>query len=120
LLTKIEGTAVVFFAEMMVRGERAKLAERFRQVYQLTAGIAIVALACVVTLNKPFVSVWAGPSLAWSTWVWNRFSSHPLLASLLDNGWCVFCVRIVGNLYKLHRHFLIVSCGKLGASQAVL
>jgi O-antigen/teichoic acid export membrane protein len=66
LLTKIEGTAVVFFAEMMVRGERAKLAERFRQVYQLTAGIAIVGLACVVALNKPFVSVWAGPSLAWS------------------------------------------------------
>ena len=66
LITKIEGTAVVFFAEMMVRGEREKLALRFRQVYQLTAAVAIVAGAAVVASNKPFVSLWAEPSLAWS------------------------------------------------------
>lgn len=66
LITKIEGTAIVFFAEMMVRGETGKLATRFRQVYQLTAGLAVVALAGVVAVNRPFVSVWAEPSLAWS------------------------------------------------------
>jgi O-antigen/teichoic acid export membrane protein len=66
LVTKIEGTAIVFFAEMMVRGEKEKLAARFRQIYQLTAGIAVVALATVVAINAPFVSVWANPSLAWS------------------------------------------------------
>lgn len=66
LTTKIEGTAIVFFAEMMVRGEMGKLATRFRQIYQLTAGISVVALAGVVAINRPFVSVWAEPSLAWS------------------------------------------------------
>jgi O-antigen/teichoic acid export membrane protein len=66
LVTKIEGTAIVFFAEMMVRGEKEKLAARFRQIYQLTAAIAAVALAIVVGINGPFVSVWANPSLAWS------------------------------------------------------
>jgi O-antigen/teichoic acid export membrane protein len=66
LVTKIEGTAIVFFAEMMVRGEKDKLATRFRQVYQLTAAIAVVSLTIVVTINKPFVSVWANPTLAWS------------------------------------------------------
>ncbi len=66
VVTKIEGTAVVFFAEMMVRGEKDKLAARFRQVYQLTAAIAVVALAIVIAINGPFVSVWANPSLAWS------------------------------------------------------
>ena len=66
LVTKVEGTAIVFFAEMMVRGETGKLATRFRQIYQLTAGIAVVALAGVVAVNQPFVSVWANPSLAWS------------------------------------------------------
>jgi O-antigen/teichoic acid export membrane protein len=66
LITKIEGTAIVFFAEMMVRGEKEILAVRFRQIYQLTAGIAVVALAIAVAINEPFVSAWAEPSLAWS------------------------------------------------------
>jgi O-antigen/teichoic acid export membrane protein len=66
LVTRIEGTAIVFFAEMIVRGERDKLATRFRQVYQLTAAISVVALAPVVAINAPFVSVWANPSLSWS------------------------------------------------------
>lgn len=66
LITKIEGTAIVFFAEMMVRREAGKLMTRFRQIYQLTAGIGVVALAGVVAVNRPFVSVWAEPSLAWS------------------------------------------------------
>jgi len=66
LVTKLEGTAIVFFSEMMVRGETEKLAARFRQVYQMTAGVAVVALAVVVALNKPFISVWTNSSLAWS------------------------------------------------------
>lgn len=66
LITKIEGTAVVFFAEMMVRGEKDKLAARFRQIYQLTAAIAVVSLLTVVAINGPFVSVWANATLAWS------------------------------------------------------
>ena len=66
LVTKIEGTAIVFFAEMMVRGEKDKLAARFRQIYQLTAGIAVISLAIVVAINGHFVSVWANPTLAWS------------------------------------------------------
>lgn len=66
LVTKIEGTAIVFFAEMMVRGEKDKLATGFRQVYQLTGAIAVVSLAIVVAINGLFVSVWANPSLAWS------------------------------------------------------
>jgi O-antigen/teichoic acid export membrane protein len=66
LVTKIEGTAVIFFAEMMVREEKDKLMVRFRQTYQLTAGISVVALAVVIALNNPFVSAWAEPSLAWA------------------------------------------------------
>jgi len=65
LITKIEGTAIVFFAEMIVRGEAGKLAGRFRQIYQITAGICVVALAVVVSINCFFVSAWASPSLAW-------------------------------------------------------
>lgn len=66
LVTKIEGTAIVFFAEMMVRGEKDKLAVRFQQIYQLTAAACVVALAVAIAINRPFVSAWANPSLAWS------------------------------------------------------
>jgi O-antigen/teichoic acid export membrane protein len=65
LITKFEGTAIVFFAEMMVRGEATTLSKRFRQIYQLNAGVAVLALAVVVAINQIFVSVWADPSLAW-------------------------------------------------------
>jgi len=66
LVTKIEGTAIVFFSEMMVRGENAKLAARFRQIYQLTAAIAVLGIAVAVAINGLFVSAWAKPALAWS------------------------------------------------------
>ena len=66
LVTKVEGTAIVFFSEMMVRGETSRLALRFRHVYQLTAGISVTALALVTAINQPFVTVWAKADLAWS------------------------------------------------------
>lgn len=82
LINKIGGTAVVFFAEMMVRGEVGKLATRFRQVYQLTAGTAIVALAVAVAINRPFVSAWAEPSLAWSLGLSGLMAAYVLLNAL--------------------------------------
>jgi len=65
LVTKIQGTGVVFLSEMMVRGESQRLQTRFRQIYQLTAGLAAVTLAVAVAINRPFVSLWAKPDLAW-------------------------------------------------------
>jgi len=67
LLTRIEGTAVVFFSEMMVRGEDEHLKFRFRQIYQISAALAACALAVAITINQPFVSLWAESSLAWPT-----------------------------------------------------
>jgi len=65
LITKIQGTGVVFLSEMMVRGESERLTIRFRQICQLTAGIAAVTLAVAVAVNQAFVSTWATPDLAW-------------------------------------------------------
>jgi len=85
-ITKIQGTAIVFFSEMMVREEAETLAARFRQIYQLTAGIGVVALAVVVTLNQPFISVWANPSLAWSIELSALLASLVLLNALTRCG----------------------------------
>lgn len=65
LLTKIEGTAIVYFSEMMVRGERSKLVARFKDVYQVTAGIAAVSVIMAMSINTYFVAVWAGNQLVW-------------------------------------------------------
>jgi len=65
LLTRIEGTAIVFFSEMMVRGEAELLKHRFRQIYQISAAVTVAAVAVAVAINKPFVSLWAEPALAW-------------------------------------------------------
>lgn len=65
LLTKIQGTGVVFLSEMMIRGESQRLENRFRQICQITAALAAVALPVAVAINQPFVSAWAKPSLAW-------------------------------------------------------
>jgi len=86
LITKIEGTAIVFFAEMMVRGEKDKLAARFRQIYQLTATVAVFALAAAVAINHPFVSAWAKPSLAWSVYLSALLAVFVLLSTLTRCG----------------------------------
>jgi O-antigen/teichoic acid export membrane protein len=65
LLTRIEGTAIVFFSEMMVREEKNRLRTRFRQIYQISAGMAAVGLGFAVAINGPFVSLWAEAALAW-------------------------------------------------------
>lgn len=65
LLAKIQGTAVVFLAEMMVRGETHSLEVRYRQIFQSISGLAVIALSVAVAINNPFVTAWAKPDLAW-------------------------------------------------------
>lgn len=86
LISKIEGTAIVFFAEMMVRGETETLNARFRQVYQLTAAVAVVALTVAVAINQPFVSAWAKPSLTWSIYLSSLLAAFLFLNSLARCG----------------------------------
>jgi O-antigen/teichoic acid export membrane protein len=101
VVTKIQGTALVFFAEMMVRGERERLQSRFRQVYQLTAGVAVVSLAIAVAINQPFVSAWAKPTLAWSLWSSVLMAAFVLLNALTrcNGDLIVHTKRVAGLRY---------------------
>lgn len=69
LIYKVEGTAIVFFSEMMVRGERELLALRFKNIYCITAGLAAVSLACATVVNPFFIAVWAEPKLSWAPYL---------------------------------------------------
>lgn len=59
------------FAEMIVRGERDRLARRFREVVVLSSSLSVAAAAVFAVCNKSFVDVWTG----------GRFESPLLVAS---------------------------------------
>lgn len=89
LIAKIENTAVVFFSEMIVRGEREKLQSSFRQMYQLTGGLAVCGMLGAAAVNPYFVTAWAGSEVLW-----------PAL-----NNWLIATLLILNLLLRCHTDF---------------
>jgi O-antigen/teichoic acid export membrane protein len=108
LVTKIEGTAIVFFAEMMVRDEKTRLALRFRQVYQLTAGVAIVSLSVMVAVNRAFVTAWADASLAWPIVLSAMFAGLVFLNALTK---CCGDLIVFTKQLGLYRYVYLIEAG---------
>lgn len=86
LTAKIDNTAIVFFSEMMVRGEQIKLRSCFKKMYQLTGSLAVCGMLGAVAVNPYFVAVWAGPDLLWS----------PI------NNWLIAVLLILNLLLRCH------------------
>jgi O-antigen/teichoic acid export membrane protein len=86
---KIENTAVVFFSEMIVRGEREKLQSSFRQMYQLTGGLAVCGMLGAAAVNPYFVAAWAGSEVLW-----------PAI-----NNWLIATLLILNLLLRCHTDF---------------
>jgi len=86
MTAKVENTAVVFFSEMMVRGERDVLHLRFRQMYQFTGSVAVCGMLGAVALNPSFVTAWAGPDVLWPS----------------INNWLIAALLILNLLLRCH------------------
>lgn len=86
LTSKVENTAIVFFSEMMVRGEKEKLQSYFQKMYQFTGSLAVCGMLGAVAVNPYFVAVWAGPDLLWS----------PI------NNWLIAVLFILNLLLRCH------------------
>ena len=55
------------FAEMTVRGETARLRERFRDVATLSASSGVLITMCVAACNYSFLRIWTGSDrMSWS------------------------------------------------------
>ena len=67
VVARMQGVAMVYFAEMIVRHEAYRLQTRFRSVYQLSTSLAVFTVIVVIAVNSAFVNVWADASLVWST-----------------------------------------------------
>jgi O-antigen/teichoic acid export membrane protein len=89
LTAKIENTAVVFFSEMIVRGEREKLQSSFRQMYQLTGGLAVCGMLGAAAVNPYFVQAWAGSEVLWPS----------------INNWLIATLLIINLLLRCHTDF---------------
>lgn len=89
LTSKVENTAVVFFSEMMVRGEQAKLQVSFRKMYQFTGSLAVCGMLAAVAVNPYFVTVWAGTDVLWPS----------------INNWLIAALLILNLLLRCHTDF---------------
>ena len=91
LVAKVENTAVVFLSEMIVRGEREKLHSSFRQMYQLTGGLAVCGMIGAAAVNPYFVQAWAGSEVLW-----------PAI-----NNWLIATLLILNLLLRCHTDFAV-------------
>jgi O-antigen/teichoic acid export membrane protein len=87
------------FAEMMVRGEKTLLAERFKQIVIFSLGAAVAAGGLFALCNSAFVTVWTTDRIVWSAAVW------PPVNDLLLAVWLVICVA-------MHAHTGLVGVSK--------
>jgi O-antigen/teichoic acid export membrane protein len=84
-------------AEMMVRGEKQRLAERFKQIVIFSLGAAVAAGAVFALCNSAFITVWTH---GWTNW------AH--VNDLLLAVWLVVCTAmhmhtgLVGQTKKFH------------------
>ena len=89
LTAKVENTAVVFFSEMMVRGEQDKLQASFRKMYQFTGSLAVCGMLGAVAVNPYFITAWAGSDVLWPS----------------INNWLIAALLIFNLLLRCHTDF---------------
>jgi O-antigen/teichoic acid export membrane protein len=70
-------------AEMMVRGERERLLQRFREIAQLSANLAVAASVMFAVCNGTFVRLWTAGKIGW-----------PPVNDLLLAVWLLLCVGV--------------------------
>jgi O-antigen/teichoic acid export membrane protein len=62
---QLSGPAV---AEMMVRGERDRLLQRFREITVFSVNLAVAAGVLLAVGNAPFVNIWTAGKIQWLPW----------------------------------------------------
>ncbi len=70
-------------AEMMVRGERAKLQHRFRQIVEVSMSLAVAAAVMFAIGNSTFLHYWTHGKISWAP-----------VNDLLLAVWLVLCVSV--------------------------
>jgi O-antigen/teichoic acid export membrane protein len=75
-------------AEMMVRGEKERLRQRFQQIAILSVNLALATGAVFALCNSAFITVWLKHQIAW-----------PPVNDVLLAVWLVICVTMRTHIY---------------------
>ena len=67
VLSRILAYSSSALAEMIVRDERDRLLQRFRQIATLSVNLAVAAGTILAVCNGPFVAVWTSGKIQWAT-----------------------------------------------------
>jgi O-antigen/teichoic acid export membrane protein len=65
LIGRIFDYSSATLAEMMVRGERDRLLQRFREIAVFSTGMSLLVGAMLALCNSPFIQVWTSGRIAW-------------------------------------------------------
>ena len=65
LVYRVSDFSTFSFAEMMVRGERSILRQRFESLICLTASLSVLLGTCYAVCNQSFVTIWTHRLIAW-------------------------------------------------------
>jgi O-antigen/teichoic acid export membrane protein len=101
LLFRFFDYSVPALAEMIVRGEKERLAGRFKQIVIFSSGLAVAACALFALCNSAFVTVWTHGRIVW-----------PPVNDLLLAVWLVAClgVRLHSGLVIHTKKFQFLRC----------
>jgi O-antigen/teichoic acid export membrane protein len=66
IVTRIFDAGAPAFAEMIVRGEDARLLSRFRSLATAVMSLSVVAACLLFLTNQPFVTVWTSGKIGWA------------------------------------------------------
>jgi O-antigen/teichoic acid export membrane protein len=53
-------------AEMIVRAERDRMRQRFRQIFVITASLSVLTATAIAVCNSDFLAIWTRHRIAWS------------------------------------------------------
>jgi len=65
IITRIFDASAPAFAEMIVRGEDARLLSRFRSLAAAVLSLSVVAACLLFLTNQPFITVWTSGKIGW-------------------------------------------------------
>jgi O-antigen/teichoic acid export membrane protein len=90
-VAKILESSAGGLTEMLVRGDRTGMRDRFRDLVTISAVVAVVASGAIALMNGPFVELWTSGEITWSPWN-NLFLSLVLFTTAVSR----FFTSLVG------------------------
>ncbi len=119
VIWRISDVSSLAFAEMMVRGEKSLLLERYKSMVILTASLSgLAAIACALC-NSLFVAVWTNQRISWPPLNDILLGAWMIVLALVHahNGFALMTKKVGFMRYVYFVEGTVFVAGALGASK---